>query len=762
MTTIQRRPQCLPTFLILAVLGLSDTSNGAERDPDALPNGAVARLGWSPLRIGSDSAFAFAPDNRTIVVVTPQGNFRRLNAQTGRLLERRQLTDRSDVDPLADGSVQLSVDGQTVAIYESSYTGPRVTVYEAASGKKIFRRASTETKRLISGKLSPNGKQLAIVEGQFGAGERNLRLIDLPTGRLREMGIFGPYEIGMSFSADGKRLLVSQPLPQQNRSRDAKSRTFVSFDLASGKKIGRRNAGDSRTLLTNAQRLQRWALTIGKSVFTAPDGSQPEHLMQLAFAPHGKEVFASSDKGLSKWDLTTGKRIDLIRDKHGFASLFFRTPDGIRAIRDDYREERFEFTVFDPVAHQTLHTIRWNAPHMLGVPRIDAVSLTANGKALLAIYQGNGSRHAAAWDVATGRKLSDFPVRTDYWLAGSPFSPCGRWVLLHDKLYHVGSGTELFEPSDFSDEWMGYSDQSRVLFSEDGRLMAAPLWKFQGKGPAAHTLAVWELASGQILARFPKPGFVAEAAFAPDGRTIALVDAQGIRLEDLLSGKRLARYPAPDVICGTNGRRWGQQGLVFAPDGGTLATGHRDGTILLWKVPQSHPAPPVALADGEAENLWTDLGSPSPVTARTAVDRLARHPDGATVLLTRHFRPPPIDAKLAALISDLDSDEFASREAASHKLRAYGAKAETALWRILQKNPSLEMRRRIQDLLAGKARPPLRLPLSGERLRGVRAIEVLERAGNAAARSLLQSWVEQSEDVQLAIEARMALERLGQ
>lgn len=71
------------------------------------------------------------------------------------------------------------------------------------------------------------------------------------------------------------------------------------------------------------------------------------------------------------------------------------------------------------------------------------------------------------------------------------------------------------------------------------------------------------------------------------------------------------------------------------------------------------------------------------------------------------------------------------------------------------------MRRRIENILADMKPPSLRLPLSGERLRGVRAIEVLERIGNAAARTLLHSWAAQTEDVQLAIEARMTLERLG-
>ena len=200
---------------------------------------------------------------------------------------------------------------------------------------------------------------------------------------------------------------------------------------------------------------------------------------------------------------------------------------------------------------------------------------------------------------------------------------------------------------------------------------------------------------------------------------------------------------------------------TFAPDGRTLATAHQDGSIVLWKVPQSRDTKLTALAEGEAAKLWGDLGSSSPSIGRAAVERLACHPDAAAVLLAMRFRPPPADAQLAALINDLDSEVFTTREEAFRKLCTYGARAEAALRRTLAKAPSLEMRRRIDGILAEMAPPVLRSPLSGECLRGVRAIEVLERAGNAAARRLLHSWAEQTEDVQLAIEARLALERLA-
>jgi hypothetical protein len=298
-----------------------------------------------------------------------------------------------------------------------------------------------------------------------------------------------------------------------------------------------------------------------------------------------------------------------------------------------------------------------------------------------------------------------------------------------------------------------------VWFSDDGRLMAARLSKKDDRSDAM--MIVWELASGHVMAQFPRVGLVAQLAFAPDGRTLALLDGHGIQLLELRSGKPLADYAAPDVNCDFVDRGCTTQTLVFAPDGRALATGHQDGTVLLWKVPPT-PANHPPRAETERHQLWEDLGSRSPSKARTAIEQLVRNPTAATDLLTARFRPPAtsVDPALTALLRDLDSDLFSTREAASRQLREYGARAEPALRRELARSPTLEMRRRLEAVLDALKPPSLRLPLSGEALRSVRAIEVLERCATPDARKLLQDWAGQTKDLPLAVEARLAFERL--
>ncbi len=138
-------------------------------------------------------------------------------------------------------------------------------------------------------------------------------------------------------------------------------------------------------------------------------------------------------------------------------------------------------------------------------------------------------------------------------------------------------------------------------------------------------------------------------------------------LHDLPTGRRLAAYPAADVLCDSYDPGCGTQNLAFAPDGRTLATGHLDGTVLLWKVPAVGDDDSREIAESDRERLWEELGSDTPAKAQAAVERLVRRPAAALPLLRSRFQPAPTpaDPVLAALVKDLDSEVFATR--ANHR-----------------------------------------------------------------------------------------------
>jgi hypothetical protein len=189
-----------------------------------------------------------------------------------------------------------------------------------------------------------------------------------------------------------------------------------------------------------------------------------------------------------------------------------------------------------------------------------------------------------------------------------------------------------------------------------------------------------------------------------------------------------------------------------------VATGHHDGSILVWNVPQPAAA---KLTEAERTAAWDHLASDDVAKARRSVDRLARDPNTATTLLGEKFKAPaaPADADIPALIRDLDNTAFVARERAARRLREVGlAKAEPALQEAL-KTATPEVKQRIEQLLSALD-ATRRLPLAGEILRGVRSIEILERVATPEAKTMLRVWAEQSAEVRLAAEARLALDRL--
>jgi hypothetical protein len=189
--------------------------------------------------------------------------------------------------------------------------------------------------------------------------------------------------------------------------------------------------------------------------------------------------------------------------------------------------------------------------------------------------------------------------------------------------------------------------------------------------------------------------------------------------------------------------------VAFLPGGRGLLTGLTDGTILVWDIT------PEAPATNEPERLWTDLAAADAGKAYRAVHALAASPARTIAYLKQHLRPvPELDPRrVAQLIADLDSEEFAVREAATKDLAALGERAEPALRQALKDRPSLEARKRLEGLLAPQRVPP------GEVLRGLRAVWVLERIGTVEARQMLQKLASGAMAPQTCA-AREALERL--
>src|SRR5262249_47659513 len=138
----------------------------------------------------------------------------------------------------------------------------------------------------------------------------------------------------------------------------------------------------------------------------------------------------------------------------------------------------------------------------------------------------------------------------------------------------------------------------------------------------------------------------------------------------------------------------------------------------------------------------------------------AAAPRESVPLLRRHVKP--VDAPVPGpdtvrrLIADLDADDFQVRERAQQALEQAGEAVRPALAEAVDAKPAAEVKRRLRGLLERLDAPGVPPGM----VRPLRALEVLERAGTAEARKLLEELARGRADSLLTREARAALERL--
>jgi hypothetical protein len=154
-----------------------------------------------------------------------------------------------------------------------------------------------------------------------------------------------------------------------------------------------------------------------------------------------------------------------------------------------------------------------------------------------------------------------------------------------------------------------------------------------------------------------------------------------------------------------------------------------------------------AFTKQELDVLWIDLlASGDGCKSYDALRALAVRPE-QTIPFVMHQLQPIDPQRLAQLLRDLDSDQFALRDQAMTELARCAEQAEPELRRALKGQPSLELRRRVNELmLRTEARAP-------------RITELFEVIGTEPARKALEKLAAGQTETRLTQEAKAALER---
>ncbi|HEY8505367.1 MAG TPA: PQQ-binding-like beta-propeller repeat protein, partial [Gemmataceae bacterium] len=667
----------------------------------------------------------FSPDGKLLAAVgmaVPDHRVRVWDAATGRQLFAEDLA----FDSMFSDELVFSPDGKhLLASFGTSRGG--TFCWDISAGKRLWQVTEFSPSSMV---VTADGKILSPVPGR--------EALDLATGEPLKDVALPPMKLGdrLTITPDGRTLFV-----------DAKE-GVTAWDLARGKVLhtwkGMRGelipSPDGKTLLVHDGAFRRWDLTTGKPLDpdTFDDGHTRE-VVAVAFAAGGKWLAsASKDGSVRLWhDPRTGKPFRTWRAHEPWAwhRVSMGEPCGLGATALDITPDgRFVASggadglkVWDAAGGKLVRSIPLpEKKHWEIDPHVMRARLAPGGESAVAVF----GAESAGFAVGPGDDLNALPTLTNtiarrdvktgamlgqHTIAPAPtperdLSPDGRLLLSRGVIIDTVTGKEVSRLR--STDGTGGTSAPRPLpsiFSPDGMSIAGELYEVKDNASRRAGLHVWEAATGKVVARvgthkrsrYPT-NQVALHPLLPLAATSTSFDE--LSVWDLRTGEIVGTLRMPEETHG------GASCLAFSPDGKLLATGHPDGTILLWPVPlpQRKPEP---LAKDELESLWADLRDADAARAWRAVWRMAEVPGDAIPFLRERLKPvQPVAEKVTRpLVADLGSDSFRRREAAAKRLCELGARAEPALREVLKGNPPAEVRQRVEALLRAVTEAPTAL-----------------------------------------------------
>jgi WD40 repeat protein len=610
-------------------------------------------------------------------------------------------------------------------------------VWDARTGKETLRLGNEKPGWGVSVAFSPTENVVAL-SPRWG----DVLLIDAGSGKtLQRLSGHKSYLGHVAFSPDGKTVAVS-----------GSDGAVGLWETASGKQVFFHKkahpngsavptfSADSKRLFSGGEGIIRvWDAATGKAL---DDEDAPQTgVYRLAFTPDGQTLLATHQYAMSRfWDLQKdthraskisglsaanhfsfsrdGKRLlwsvdgrvrisDVAEDKELLKFDAERAHTGRYQYvcawgKDDKTVvaggDDYAIHIFDSSADKTLQKIK-------GVtPSISGLSVSRDGS--MALF-GEGDGNIALLDLAKGEVR--WRSKVEWYGNGayfSTFSPDGRWVATQSANQSVvvkdtATGNR---SRSVGEKWAG---GNRCSFSPDARMLVSTQRTF---GP--HGIPVWELASRQV------------------------------RLE--LKGHR------GEIV-----------DVAFSPDGTLIASGAADTSVLLWDVTGKARWGDLKdkLSDKQLEEEWEALAGDDAVRAFEAIQKLVLSRQAPAFLKTR--LEPVTDKFIWEKIGDLGDDLEEGRARAEQELRELGPVAERPLKEASEKQfPSAAAVKRIPDLIKNLDRSGGYVP-KGDRLRYLRAIEVLEHTADGEARGVLDTLAGGLPEAEVTLEAQQALERMA-
>jgi len=626
--------------------------------------------------------------------------------------------------------------------------------------------------------FSPNGKMLACCDIMT----RALHVVDVEAGKqIGKFKVKGDIRNGVAavaFSRDSKSIIARSLYDQSVRVWDVNT----GEELRSFAPVAQLEPPDYQGITPPAlspdgsvlalagidHSLRFLALGTGKEVHG--DTANSMAVTALGWAADGKRLWAQSyGKSLWQWDGTTGKPLNpvplpvnsfnaaLSADGKSIATapigdkpgkiIAIDTGKQVGQVRPTANDEQSRPTHMVFSADGLLLAVRWedrqkleiySAAHdkLLFTLDISTANQTGSGQSAFlrwaAMLFSPDSKYVAAysapgvlsvWATVNGRRLADLPTTDAAPLAAAfAFSPDSRSIALKKRAGNV----VLWELATCK-ERRNFTPRKAFIpslepFVLNGYGMTVP------SAPPAMNLAF--STKGDLLAHGAADGII----------RVWLVD----------TGQELASLSGHSGVINA---------LAFSPGGKTLASASADTTILTWdlRAALAKRLPQRVFTDMELETSWDTLASDDAQLAFTTICQLAAASKDTVTFLRTHLKPAtlPDSKRVEELLAQLDAKQFQLRQKATGELLQLGDQIVPALDKALAANPPLEAKQRL-EALRGKLTGMI---LEGERLRGFRAVEVLELIGTPEARAVLQALADGAPGALLTVSAQAALKR---
>jgi WD40 repeat protein len=794
--------------LSLALAGTTIAQPRMDSRGDPLPEGAIGRIGTVRYRVGPIGPLALSPDGKTLAIESERA-ITLWEVDTGRPSVRISIAGSSFREPLvgplaftADGENLVYVHHKEVRVFDAKTgrwrhtmelkeigiavspipgtsrfavtdQGRTAHVFDAATGQK----ASSIRSEAMLDRLTASGAYFQATH------KEHCVLVDADTGNVR-------VEFRDRWNLNGTEFAVS-PDDRRLYALVGKGR-LVSFDAETGLKLGELDVPSVRNLPDDK----------GVGLSLSPDGNiaylcKADHPTQrcdlvtnkwlaplptmpygrLVPHPDGKRVlFLGTDGLLRRYDLATLREI---APPDGFEGKLAAvpSPDGrfVAVVSEGGRTDLFELD------GRLRWSVRRTDPSSIACWSPDGARLLCVGRREIVVREaGAGTilRIVNLSDVIRGSKAQGSVTAFD---GPVLFAADGTRMVIplapgNDLRYRA----VVFDPR--TGQRIGMIDRDgweRMALSPDGQTLAT--------ASSNTELVLVDLGTGKTVRftddrpRLVPPEDSEPIAYTPDGSIVLTWESRSRAvLRDAVSGRGVRTV---------NVSQSASEAFAFSPDGLWLATGGDNGLVALWDVVTGdqvwarggHPemvtslgfAGPRRLVTGSRDltalvwdlrpydklraPAWNVLTESDPRDAYLAIWALADDP-GAPALLRSNLPPVtgPTAERLRDLIADLGAPRFASREAATKVLGAFGRLAEPDLRAARATTADEEVRNRLDGLLSKLT--PERMPAE---VIGARAVAAMELAATAGARKVLTEWAAGAPASRLTIDAKAALRRLG-